>query len=55
MTKSKENIAAAQALVEAILAKNFNQKVSKRSSRVAAEKLLDCVPIERPLKVARAA
>ncbi len=55
MTKNKENIAAAQALVEAILAKNFNQKVSKKSSRAAAERLLESVPTARPSKEAQAA
>jgi hypothetical protein len=52
MTKNKQNMVEAQELVRNILEKNFNQKVTAKSVRTAAEKLLETVPAPKAVKTA---
>lgn len=52
MTKSKENLAAAQQLIKDILSENFNQKVGAKSLKAAAEKILDSVPVVKAKRAA---
>jgi hypothetical protein len=55
MTKNKQNMAAAEQLVKDILSENFNQKVSAKSLRSAAAKVLESVPMAHVQKSKTAA
>ena len=52
MPKTKQNILDAQTLVREILSDNFNQKVSAKALRAAAEKVVAAVPAPSPKKAA---
>ena len=44
MAKDKEQKRQAEEFIQSILSKYFNQKVSKKSARVAAAKLVASIP-----------
>jgi hypothetical protein len=52
MTKTKENLAAAEQLIKGILQKNFGQRVEASELRAAAEKIVESVPgpLIKPVK-----